>query len=87
MQEAIDPIGAWRDHRVQRGTSRWHDYLDRTGGYPFEVGTPEVFLDLCLERGFAFDKLNTYGGGGIATKSHYGPDNDAYRASFGFGVT
>ncbi len=46
-----------------RGMSRWHDYLDWVGGYPFEVAKPEEVFEFCRDRGFELENMTTCGGG------------------------
>ncbi|MEW6706230.1 MAG: methyltransferase domain-containing protein [Pseudomonadota bacterium] len=47
----------------QRGMSRWHDWIDWVGGYPFEVARPEEIFRFYAERGFVLENLRTCGGG------------------------
>lgn len=42
--------------------SRWHDLLDRAGGYPFEVATPTEVFGFLRARGFELEQLSTVGG-------------------------
>lgn len=53
----------WRDYKLQRGMSRWHDLVDWVGGYPFEVARPEEVFDFFRDRGFRLESLKTCGGG------------------------
>jgi 2-polyprenyl-6-hydroxyphenyl methylase/3-demethylubiquinone-9 3-methyltransferase len=47
---------------LERGMSLWHDMIDWLGGYPFEVGKPEVVFHFFKDRGFTLDELKTCGG-------------------------
>jgi len=42
--------------------SRWHDWVDWVGGYPFEVAKPEQIFAFCRDRGFELVRLQTVGG-------------------------
>lgn len=53
----------WSRYRQNRGMSRWHDFIDWVGGYPFEVASPEVVFNFYRERGFTLESLKTCGGG------------------------
>lgn len=53
----------WSDRWKERGMSTWHDLVDWTGGYPFEVAKPEEIFDFFKQRGFTLRRLRTVGGG------------------------
>ena len=55
-------VRSWTQYHRSRGMSRWHDYVDWIGGYPFEVAKPEEIFDFFLARGFRLAKLKTCGG-------------------------
>lgn len=57
-------VSLWKDaaSRSQRGMSRWHDFIDWVGGYPFEVAKPEEIFDFCKRRGFELQALKTVAG-------------------------
>lgn len=57
------PFASWRDYKVDRGMSPWHDVVDWIGGYPFEVAKPEEIFDLCSKNGFQLVRLKTCAGG------------------------
>lgn len=57
-----NPFGIFRRYRKGRGMSRFHDWFDWLGGYPFEVASPEQIVDFYLTRGFALKRLKTCGG-------------------------
>lgn len=40
-----------------RGMSRWHDWIDWLGGYPFEVAEPKQIVNLLVQKGFAVKKV------------------------------
>lgn len=46
-----------------RGMTVWHDIVDWSGGYPFEVAKPEVVFDFFDVKGFRLKKLITMAGG------------------------
>jgi 2-polyprenyl-6-hydroxyphenyl methylase/3-demethylubiquinone-9 3-methyltransferase len=46
-----------------RGMSAWHDVVDWTGGYPFEVAKPEEVFYFFKAKGFELERLKTCGGG------------------------
>jgi 2-polyprenyl-6-hydroxyphenyl methylase/3-demethylubiquinone-9 3-methyltransferase len=45
----------------RRGMSRWHDWIDWIGGYPFEVARPDDVLEFCAKRNLTLIKLRTAG--------------------------
>ena len=51
-------VAAWT-HGRDRGMSRWHDWVDWVGGFPYEVATPEEVFQYCRERGFELVRLRT----------------------------
>jgi 2-polyprenyl-6-hydroxyphenyl methylase/3-demethylubiquinone-9 3-methyltransferase len=53
------PGRTWRQYRRHRGMSPVWDAVDWTGGYPFEVATPELIFDFYRVRGFSMVKLKT----------------------------
>lgn len=55
------PCKYWREHRKFRGMSKWHDYVDWVGGYPFEVAKPHEIFDFVRARGFTLTRLVTPG--------------------------
>lgn len=57
------PFQYWREYKAKRGMSRWHDYVDWIGGYPFEVASPEAILRYYRKQGFTLENLSTVGGG------------------------
>ena len=57
-------IARWTEYKRNRGMSRWHDFVDWVGGYPFEVARPEEIFDFFTRRAFALERLATCGGGG-----------------------
>jgi len=48
-----------------RGMSRWHDWIDWIGGYPYERASVDEIVDACAKDGFRLTKLmdrsNGYG--------------------------
>jgi SAM-dependent methyltransferase len=53
----------WTQYKKSRGMSRWHDWVDWVGGYPFETAKPEEIFEFYKKRGFVLTKLITCGGG------------------------
>lgn len=58
-----NPAQRYRDKRRSRGMSRWHDWIDWIGGYPFETAKPDEIFDFYRQRGFTLVHLSTRGGG------------------------
>ena len=56
-----NPLQPWRTTGV-RGMSKWYDWVDWIGGYPFEVAKPEAVFDFFRARDFCLTKLRTQGG-------------------------
>lgn len=56
-------IGQWvrnwthYDRMSTRGMSRWHDWIDWIGGYPYERAKLEEVVDFCGKDGFRLTKL------------------------------
>ena len=61
----LNYVRRWMNYSdvTSRGMSRWHDWLDWVGGYPFEVAKPEEIFEFLKKRGFALQRLKTCGGG------------------------
>lgn len=57
------PFADWKNYKTGRGMSRWHDYVDWAGGYPFETATPDQVFQALHPRGFELIRLRTVGGG------------------------
>jgi len=57
-----NPLRPWITKKAFRGMSKWHDWLDWIGGYPFEVAKPEEIFDFYRGRGFVMMQLKTEGG-------------------------
>ncbi len=57
----------WTDYQrlSVRGMSRWHDWIDWVGGFPYERATIEAVVDVFAARGFRlvklFDRSSGYG--------------------------
>jgi len=56
-----NPLEAWTDQKTFRGMSKWHNWIDWIGGYPFEVAKPEEIFDFCRKHGFTLAKLKSQG--------------------------
>ena len=52
-----NPISQFTDYKSKRGMSIYHDWIDWLGGYPFEVATPELILNLYKEHGYVLENL------------------------------
>ncbi|MDB5693181.1 MAG: 2-polyprenyl-6-hydroxyphenyl methylase / 3-demethylubiquinone-9 3-methyltransferase [Alphaproteobacteria bacterium] len=59
------PLRTWSGYskHSRRGMNAWHDLVDWTGGYPFEVAKPEEIHDFYRSRGFTLDRMFTCAGG------------------------
>jgi SAM-dependent methyltransferase len=57
------PFADWRRYKKQRGMSRWHDYVDWAGGYPFETSSPDHLFRFVHTRGFELVQMKTMGAG------------------------
>jgi 2-polyprenyl-6-hydroxyphenyl methylase/3-demethylubiquinone-9 3-methyltransferase len=57
------PAARYRNYKQFRGMSRFTDWLDWLGGYPFEVARPEVIVEFFRRNGFDSMKLETTGRG------------------------
>lgn len=49
----------WTEYESERGMARWHDLVDRVGGYPFEVASPDKIIAFCESRGYRLKRLIT----------------------------
>jgi 2-polyprenyl-3-methyl-5-hydroxy-6-metoxy-1,4-benzoquinol methylase len=58
-----NPLITWKNYKISRGMSAWHDVVDWIGGYPFEVAKPEEIFDFYRDRGFELLRLKTCAGG------------------------
>lgn len=59
-----NPFKTWLSYgNNNRGMSAWHDVVDWTGGYPFEVAKPEEVFNFFKNKGFELEQLKTCGGG------------------------
>lgn len=56
-------LKSWNYYGKNRGMSAWHDLIDWTGGYPFEVASPEQVFNFFKARGFTLEYLKTCSGG------------------------
>jgi 2-polyprenyl-6-hydroxyphenyl methylase/3-demethylubiquinone-9 3-methyltransferase len=58
------PFSSWIEYEGDyRGMSAWHDLVDWTGGYPFEVAKPEQIHDFYRRRGYSLQAMRTQAGG------------------------
>lgn len=59
-----NPFKTWINYgKNNRGMSAWHDIVDWTGGYPFEVAKPEQIFDFFRSKNFELQRLKTCAGG------------------------
>lgn len=58
-----NPVQRYRDKMKERGMSKFHDWIDWIGGYPFEVAKPEEIFEFLKARGLSLLNLKTMGGG------------------------
>lgn len=54
---------AARTRSRRRAMSRWHDLIDWTGGYPYEVAAPDEVVRFYSDRGFDLERMATSEGG------------------------
>jgi 2-polyprenyl-6-hydroxyphenyl methylase/3-demethylubiquinone-9 3-methyltransferase len=53
-------IREWTEYSVSaRGMSRWHDWIDWIGGYPYESATIDAVVDFFGQDGFALETLES----------------------------
>jgi 2-polyprenyl-6-hydroxyphenyl methylase/3-demethylubiquinone-9 3-methyltransferase len=57
------PFAEWREKKLDRGMSVWHDWVDWVGGYPFEVAKVEEIVVPLRKQGFILENLATVGSG------------------------
>jgi len=52
-------LRTWPDYKQSsvRGMSRWHDWIDWIGGFPYERATVEAIVDVFAANGFRLAKL------------------------------
>ena len=54
-------ISDWKNWKVKRGMSAWHDIVDWAGGYPFEFAKPADVIAFFLQRGFSLKAVRPFG--------------------------
>lgn len=58
------PFYSWRTYDSEyRAMSAWHDLVDWTGGYPFEVAKPEEIFEFYQSRCFTLQYMRTQASG------------------------
>lgn len=57
------PFQDWRHYKRERGMSRWHDYVDWAGGYPFEAARVDEVFSFVSAAGMVLEQLRTVGCG------------------------
>jgi 2-polyprenyl-6-hydroxyphenyl methylase/3-demethylubiquinone-9 3-methyltransferase len=50
-------IRTWTQYRSNRGMSRWHDWIDWIGGYPYEFATVERVTAYMASKNFTLAKV------------------------------
>jgi 2-polyprenyl-6-hydroxyphenyl methylase/3-demethylubiquinone-9 3-methyltransferase len=58
-----NPVLRYSEYKKSRGMSKYHDWLDWLGGYPFEVSRPPAVVDFFKQKGFNVLKMTTVGSG------------------------
>jgi len=58
-----NPMRRYTEYKKSRGMSKWVDWIDWLGGYPFEVANPEAVFDFFYKKGYQLQRLKTCGGG------------------------
>ncbi len=58
----IQYVRGWARHG-DRGMSRWRDFVDWIGGYPYEVARPEEIFDFYKARNFTLTRMKCGGVG------------------------
>lgn len=57
-------VRLWTEYKGMRGMSRWHDFVDWVGGYPFDVAAPRRVVEFLGPRGFELERLALASGWG-----------------------
>jgi SAM-dependent methyltransferase len=67
-------LRTWSDYQRTsvRGMSRWHDWIDWIGGFPYERATVEAIVDIFAANGFRLAKL-------VDRRSGYGCNEFVFR--------
>jgi 2-polyprenyl-6-hydroxyphenyl methylase/3-demethylubiquinone-9 3-methyltransferase len=67
-------LRTWPDYKRSsvRGMSRWHDWIDWIGGFPYERATVEAIVDIFAADGFRLAKL-------VDRRSGYGCNEFVFR--------
>ena len=67
-------LRTWSDYQRSsvRGMSRWHDWIDWIGGFPYERATVEAIVDIFAANGFRLAKL-------VDRRSGYGCNEFVFR--------
>lgn len=73
-------VKTWTEYDPIRGMSRWHDWIDWIGGYPYECASAEEIIDEFGKDGFRLENL-------VDNSSGYGCNEFVFRREAGFGAT
>jgi 2-polyprenyl-6-hydroxyphenyl methylase/3-demethylubiquinone-9 3-methyltransferase len=46
-----NPAASYREYKKRRGMSKYHDWVDWLGGYPYEYAKPSEVIGTCNQRG------------------------------------
>ena len=52
-----NPTQRYTEYKKKRGMSRFHDWIDWLGGYPYEFATPSEVVRFVEARGFTVQKV------------------------------
>lgn len=58
----LKPFYSWRKYSLNRGMTKYYDFIDWLGGYPFEFAKPEEIFEFYKKRGFELTRLITCAG-------------------------
>jgi 2-polyprenyl-6-hydroxyphenyl methylase/3-demethylubiquinone-9 3-methyltransferase len=51
-----DPRVRYQEYKRQRGMSKWHDWIDWIGGYPYEFARPDQLASFYRGRGYEVER-------------------------------
>lgn len=74
QRDLLGYLRTWSDYPRSsvRGMSRWHDWIDWVGGFPYERATVEAIVDVFAANGFRLTKL-------VDRRSGYGCNEFVFR--------
>lgn len=62
LKQGKSPIKVYKEYKLKRGMSVYHDWHDWLGGLPFEVASNEKVVDFFNSRNFSLKKIRTNNG-------------------------